>query len=65
MRDIIQDAKQRSIDSDYKIFIIDECHAVTTQGGKHFLKCIEEPPKYTIFMFCTTNPEKDSGNNLK
>ena len=58
VRDIIQDARQRSIDSDYKIFIIDECHAVTTQGWQAFLKCIEEPPKYTIFMFCTTNPEK-------
>ena len=58
VRDIIQDAKQRSIDSDYKIFIIDECHAVTSQGWQAFLKCIEEPPKYTIFMFCTTNPEK-------
>lgn len=58
VRDIIEDAKQRSIDSEYKIFIIDECHAVTSQGWQAFLKCIEEPPKYTIFMFCTTNPEK-------
>lgn len=58
VRDIIEDARQRSIDSDYKIFIVDECHAITTQGWQAFLKCIEEPPKYTIFMFCTTNPEK-------
>lgn len=58
VRNIIADARQRSIDSEYKIFIIDECHAVTNQGWQAFLKCIEEPPKYTIFMFCTTNPEK-------
>lgn len=58
VRDIISDATNRSLDSEYKIYIIDECHAVTSQGWQAFLKCIEEPPKYTIFMFCTTNPEK-------
>jgi len=58
VRDIIDDATKRSIDSEYKIFIVDECHAVTSQGWQAFLKCIEEPPKYTIFMFCTTNAEK-------
>ena len=31
---------------------------ITTQGWNAFLKCIEEPPKYTIFMFCTTDPQK-------
>ena len=41
-----------------KIFIIDECHALSSQAWQAFLKCIEEPPQYTIFMFCTTNPEK-------
>lgn len=58
VRSIIESARERSIDSEYKIFIIDECHMLTTQGWNAFLKCIEEPPKYTIFMFCTTNPEK-------
>lgn len=58
IRSIIDDAKQRSIDSEYKIFVVDECHMITNAGWNAFLKCIEEPPKYTIFMFCTTNPEK-------
>lgn len=58
VRDIINSAKGRSIDSKYKIFIIDECHMITLAGWNAFLKCIEEPPMYTIFMFCTTNPEK-------
>lgn len=58
VRAIIDSARERSIDSEYKIFIIDECHAISTQGWQAFLKCIEEPPKYTIFIFCTTNPEK-------
>lgn len=59
VRAIIDDANKRCVDgSEYKIFIIDECHAISTQGWQAFLKTIEEPPKYTIFMFCTTNPEK-------
>lgn len=58
VRAIVDSANQRSLDSEYKIFIVDECHAISTQGWQAFLKCIEEPPKYTIFMFCTTNPEK-------
>lgn len=58
VRDIIDSAKERSVDSEYKIFIIDECHVITSAGWNAFLKCIEEPPQYTIFMFCTTNPEK-------
>lgn len=58
IRAIIDDAQIRSIDSEYKIFIIDECHQITTAAWNAFLKCIEEPPKYTIFMFCTTDPQK-------
>lgn len=58
IRAIIDEAQTRSIDSEYKIFIIDECHAISTQGWQAFLKTLEEPPAKTIFMFCTTNPEK-------
>lgn len=58
VRQIIQDAQQRSIDSKYKVYIIDECHSLTNQAWQAFLKCIEEPPTYTIFIFCTTDPQK-------
>ena len=58
VRQIVESAKERSIDSEYKIYIIDECHALSNQAWQAFLKCIEEPPKYTIFIFCTTDPHK-------
>lgn len=58
VRSIIDSATERSLDSEYKVFIIDEAHMITTQGWNAFLKCIEEPPKYTIFIFCTTDPQK-------
>lgn len=58
IREIVEGAQSRALDAEYKIYIIDECHSITTQGWQAFLKTLEEPPKYTIFMFCTTNPEK-------
>lgn len=58
VRAIIEDANTRALDAEYKIFIIDECHAITSQAWQAFLKCIEEPPEYTIFIFCTTDPQK-------
>lgn len=58
VREIIASAQERAIDGKYKIFIIDECHGLSNQAWQAFLKCIEEPPKYTIFIFCTTDPQK-------
>lgn len=58
IRSLIEGATQRSLDCEYKIYIIDECHMITSAGWNAFLKCIEEPPKYTIFIFCTTDFQK-------
>ncbi len=58
IREIIKSAKERSLDSKYKIYIMDEAHMLTTQSWNALLKIIEEPPTYTIFMFATTDPQK-------
>lgn len=58
VRNISQQAKLKALDSEYKIFIIDECHAISNTGWQAFLKLIEEPPAKSIFIFCTTNPER-------
>lgn len=58
VRLIIEQADQRALDSEYKVYIIDECHMLTNQAWNALLKLIEEPPKYTIFMFCTTELQK-------
>ena len=55
---IIQSSAERSLDSTYKVYIVDECHMITTAGWNAFLKILEEPPMYTIFMFCTTDAQK-------
>ncbi|MBO6272871.1 DNA polymerase III subunit gamma/tau [bacterium] len=58
VRNIIQQAKTKSLDSEYKVFIIDECHSISNTGWQAFLKLIEEPPVKSIFIFCTTDPQK-------
>ena len=58
IRALVDSANQRSLSSTYKIILIDECHAISTAGWQVFLKCLEECPEYTIFMFCTTEPNK-------
>ena len=58
VRNIIDGANTRSLDGEYKIYIIDEAHALTSQSWNALLKTIEESPKYTIFIFCTTEFHK-------
>ena len=41
-----------------KVYIIDEAHMLTDQGANAFLKTLEEPPPYVVFILATTAPEK-------
>lgn len=58
VREIINQAQTKSLESEYKIFIIDECHSISSTGWQAFLKLIEEPPAKSIFIFCTTDAQK-------
>ena len=58
IRQIIEDAKRKPLDAEYKIFIVDECHSLSDSSWQALLKTLEEPPKFTIFIFCTTDPQK-------
>ena len=42
----------------YKVFIIDEVHMLSTQAFNAFLKTLEEPPSYVIFILATTEKNK-------
>ena len=48
----------RPINSKYKVFILDEVHMITPQGANALLKTLEEPTPWTIFILCTTDPDK-------
>ena len=58
MREIVTQATQFPIGSKYKIFIIDECHVLSNTAWQVLLKVLEESPARSVFIFCTTNPEK-------
>lgn len=42
----------------YKVFIIDEVHMLSTAAFNAFLKTLEEPPAYVIFILATTEKNK-------
>ncbi|MDO4512308.1 MAG: DNA polymerase III subunit gamma/tau [Bacteroidales bacterium] len=42
----------------YRVFIIDEVHMLTTSAFNAFLKTLEEPPEYAIFILATTEKQK-------
>lgn len=58
VRKVIEQAQTQSLDSEYKVFILDECHSLSSQGWQAMLKTLEEPPAKSVFIFCTTNPER-------
>lgn len=42
----------------YKVYIIDEVHMLSTSAFNAFLKTLEEPPSYAIFILATTERHK-------
>lgn len=58
VRDIIEECKHKPFDRKFKIFIMDECHMLSTGANNALLKILEEPPEWVIFIFCTTDPQK-------
>lgn len=58
IRSIIDDCRMKSLDSKYKVYIIDEVHMLSIEAFNALLKVLEEPPKGVIFILCTTDPHK-------
>src|SRR3989344_3085674 len=44
--------------SNYKVYIIDECHQLTKDAFNALLKTLEEPPAHAIFILATTDIQK-------
>ncbi|MEX2514971.1 MAG: DNA polymerase III subunit gamma/tau [Candidatus Paceibacterota bacterium] len=45
-------------ESDYKVYIIDEVHMLTTPAFNALLKTLEEPPEFVIFILATTELDR-------
>ncbi len=46
---------------EHKVYLIDEVHELTRQAFDGFLKTLEEPPSYVIFVLATTEVQKVPG----
>ncbi len=58
MRELISTIQFAPVEGRFKIFIIDECHALSSQSWQALLKTIENPPRHVVFIFCTTEIHK-------
>ena len=57
IRELRESVKFRPARDRYKVFIIDEAHQITNDAFNALLKTLEEPPDWTVFIFCTTEPQ--------
>ena len=58
IRTLIEQVRFQPQQGKYKVFIIDEVHMLSTQAFNAFLKTLEEPPEYAIFILATTEKHK-------
>jgi len=58
IRNLVEQVRYAPHAGEYKIYIIDEVHMLSTSAFNAFLKTLEEPPSYAIFILATTEKHK-------
>lgn len=58
IRELTDQVRIPPISGKYRVFIIDEVHMLSVQAFNAFLKTLEEPPSYVIFILATTEKQK-------
>ena len=58
VREIRERAMLQPAEGQWKVYIVDEAHQLTTAAWNALLKLIEEPPPHLVFVFCTTDLAK-------
>lgn len=58
VRSIIEEVRYTPVKGKYKVYIIDEVHMLSSSAFNAFLKTLEEPPEYAVFILATTEPHK-------
>ncbi len=57
-RDLLDNAQYAPNSSQYKVYLIDEVHMLSTHSFNALLKTLEEPPEHVKFLLATTDPQK-------
>jgi DNA polymerase III subunit gamma/tau len=58
IRSLVEQVRFAPQAGDYKVYIIDEVHMLSSSAFNAFLKTLEEPPPYAIFILATTEKHK-------
>ncbi|TAE28776.1 MAG: DNA polymerase III subunit gamma/tau [Candidatus Kapaibacterium sp.] len=58
IRKLRENAKYPPVKGQYKMYIIDEIHMLSSSAFNALLKTLEEPPRHLLFVFATTEPHK-------
>ncbi len=58
IREIIDRAQYAPVQCRYKVYLIDECHMLSTAAFNSLLKTLEEPPLHVVFILATTDPQR-------
>ncbi len=58
VKEIVENARVKSLIHNYKVFILDECHTLSSQAWSSLLITLEENLPTAIFIFCTTDTQK-------
>ena len=58
IRDLIERSRFAPAKARWKVYVIDECHMLSTAAFNALLKTLEEPPKQVVFILATTDPQR-------
>ncbi len=58
IRSLVDQVQVPPTNGKYRVFIIDEVHMLSSQAFNAFLKTLEEPPGYVVFILATTEKHK-------
>ncbi len=58
MRELTDQVQVPPVNARYRVFIVDEVHMLSTAAFNAFLKTLEEPPSYVVFILATTEKHK-------
>ena len=58
IRDLVEQVMTPPTEGRYRVFIIDEVHMLSSAAFNAFLKTLEEPPEYVVFILATTEKHK-------
>jgi len=58
VRELIEQAQSVPSIGEFKVYILDEVHMLSTAAFNALLKTLEEPPSHVVFILCTTESHK-------